>query len=120
MSNHSAYRTFVDRLSKTKDSVREKSTKKRKNLGLRTARENLDDLVDPGSFLEFGAFAVAAQRNRRDYEELQLETSADGILTGFCNINEDEVGEDNSHAAAIIYDYSVLAGSQGFFHHQKL
>ena len=120
MSNHSAYRTFVDRLSKTKDSVREKSTKKRKSLGLRTARENLDDLVDPGSFLEFGAFAVAAQRNRRDYEELQLETSADGILTGFCNINEDEVGEDNSHAAAIIYDYSVLAGSQGFFHHQKL
>ena len=68
MSNHSAYRTFVDRLSKTKDSVREKSTKKRKSLGLRTARENLDDLVDPGSFLEFGAFAVAAQRNRRDYE----------------------------------------------------
>ena len=88
MSNHSAYRTFVDRLSKTKDSAREKSTKKRKSLGLRTARENLDDLVDPGSFLEFGAFAVAAQRNRRDYEELQLETSADGILTGFCNINE--------------------------------
>ena len=50
MSNHSAYRTFVDRLSKTKDSVREKSTKKRKSLGLRTARENLDDLVDPELF----------------------------------------------------------------------
>ena len=63
MSNHSAYRKFVDRLSKTKDSAREKSTKKRKSLGLRTARENLDDLVDPGSFLEFGAFAVAAQMN---------------------------------------------------------
>ena len=86
MSNHSAYRTFVDRLSKTKDSVREKSTKKRKSLGLRTARENLDDLVDPGSFLEFGAFAVAAQRNRRDYEELQLETSADGILLSLIHI----------------------------------
>ena len=33
--------------------------------GLRTARENVADLCDPGSFSEYGALALAAQRARR-------------------------------------------------------
>ena len=64
--------------------------------------------------------AVAAQRSRRDYEELQTETAADGIITGLCNINKEEVGEASSQAVVIINDFSVLAGTQGFFHHKKL
>ena len=47
------------------------------------------------SFLEFGQFAVAAQRSRRDYEELQDKTNADGIITGFCSINS-EVGRSQA------------------------
>ena len=43
------------------------------------------------------------------------ETAADGIITGMCKINSEIVGEDNSNALAIINDYSVLAGTQGFF-----
>ena len=63
--------------------------------------------------MEFGQFAVAAQRSRRDYEELQDKTNADGIIT-FCSINSELVGK-NSQAVAIVYDYSVLAGPKGPF-----
>ena len=35
----------------------------------RTARESSDDLVDPGTFVESGRFAIAAQRARRDLTE---------------------------------------------------
>ena len=38
---------------------------KRHALGLRTARENIADLCDAGSFIEYGALAFAAQRSRR-------------------------------------------------------
>ena len=30
----------------------------------RTARENVEDLCDPGTFVEYGALALAAQRAR--------------------------------------------------------
>ena len=114
------YKEFIHRLEKSNDENRTKSTVKRHMKGFRTARENLNDLVDDNSFLEFGQFAVAAQRSRRDYDDLQEETNADGIITGFCSINSESIGKDKSNAVAIIYDYSVLAGTQGYFHHQKL
>tara|TARA_B100001057_G_scaffold155050_1_gene155229 strand:- start:307 stop:1815 length:1509 start_codon:yes stop_codon:yes gene_type:complete len=114
------YQEFLQRLEKSNDESRHKASDKRHQKGYRTARENLNDLVDKDSFLEFGQFAVAAQRSRRNYEELQEDTNADGIITGFCSINADRVGKENADAAAIIYDYSVLAGTQGYFHHQKL
>ena len=81
------YKEFLSRLEKSNDSNRKRATEKRHAKGFRTARENLDDLVDKDSFLEFGQFAVAAQRSRRQYKELQEETNADGIITGFCSIN---------------------------------
>ena len=108
------------RLNKTLDDERDAARKKRHDKGYRTARENLEDLVDSDSFNEYGQLAVAAQRSRRDYEELQTETAADGIITGLCNINKEEVGEASSQAVVIINDFSVLAGTQGFFHHKKL
>ena len=109
-----------NRVNKTLDSGRKIAQKKRHKKGYRTARENLEHLVDTDSFIEYGQLAVAAQRSRRDYEELMTETAADGIITGMCKINSEIVGEDNSNALAIINDYSVLAGTQGFFHHKKL
>ena len=114
------FENFLKRLEKSQDSSRVSATEKRHSKGYRTARENLDDLVDQKSFLEFGEFAVAAQRTRKDYKELQEDTPADGIITGFCKINSEYIEESRSHAVAIVYDYSVLAGTQGFFHHQKL
>ena len=114
------YLEFIDRLKKTEDTHRMYAVDKRHNKNFNTARENLNNVVDKDSFLEFGSFAVAAQRNRRDYEDLKIKTSADGIITGFCQINSELIGAENSHAISIIYDYSVLAGTQGYFHHMKL
>ena len=111
---------FKNRINKTLDGERKTAQKKRHEKGFRTARENLDHLVDTNSFIEYGQLAVAAQRSRREYEDLMTETAADGIITGMCKINSELVGADNANALAIINDYSVLAGTQGFFHHKKL
>ena len=108
------------RLSRTLDEVRVKATDKRHAKGYRTARENLADLVDADSFIEYGQLAVAAQRNRCDYEDLQIRTAADGVITGVGTINRNYFGRDNSRAAVVVYDYAVLAGTQGFYHHKKL
>ena len=96
------------RLNKTLDVERDAARQKRHEKGYRTARENLEDLVDSGSFNEYGQLAVAAQKSRRDYEELQTETAADGIITGLCNINRDEVGENASQAVAVSYTHLTL------------
>ena len=120
MTENKEYRNYLSRIEKLSDQHRKEAASKRHQSGNRTARENLEHLVDEDSFIEFGAFAVAAQRSRKDYDSLQKETSADGVITGFCEINSNEIGQENSNAIAIVYDYSVLAGTQGYFHHQKL
>ena len=120
IKNRPEFEKFIRRVEKSSDLFRASSTEKRHSKHFRTARENLNHLVDDESFLEFGQFAVAAQRTRRDYEELQDKTNADGIITGFCSVNSELVGKKHSQAIAIVYDYSVLAGTQGAFHHLKL
>jgi acetyl-CoA carboxylase carboxyltransferase component len=109
-----------ERLARTEDEVRREACERRHARGQRTARENLADLVDPDSFVEYGQLAVAAQRNRRDYLELQSATAADGVITGIGTINAGRVPAQAARAAVAIYDYTVLAGTQGFYHHQKL
>ena len=47
------------------DAARPEAVAKRHGLGLRTARENVEDLCDPGTFAEYGGFAFAAQEARR-------------------------------------------------------
>ena len=120
IKNRPEFEKFLQRVKKSSDEFRISSKEKRHAKKYRTARENLAHLIDKDSFLEFGQFAVAAQRSRRDYEELQDKTNADGIITGFCSVNSKLVGPENSQAVAIVYDYSVLAGTQGAFHHMKL
>ena len=120
MQERPDYSKFIERLKMSEDETRVESTKKRYSKKYRTARENLNHLVDEDSFLEFGQFAVAAQRTRREKEDLILNTNADGVITGFCKINSDISKKMNTDAVAIVYDYSVLAGTQGLFHHQKL
>lgn len=108
------------RLDKTLDNSREAASQKRHQHGFRTARENLNDLVDDGSFVEFGQLAVAAQRNRKSLEDLQTETPCDGVITGTATINCDQFSGSASLSAIVINDYSVLAGTQGYFHHMKI
>ena len=105
---------------KTLDSARPDAVAQRKSKGYRTARENLADLCDPESFVEYGQLAVAAQRQRRTMEELRASTPADGIITGLATINADQFGTDAAKTAVIINDFTVLAGTQGYYHHKKL
>jgi acetyl-CoA carboxylase carboxyltransferase component len=109
-----------EREQRTLDEARSEARDKRHAKGYRTARENVADLADADSFLEYGQLAVAAQRSRRDYQDLQSSTAADGVITGTCTINAATVGSRRARAAIIVNDYSVLAGTQGFFHHKKL
>ena len=102
------------------DNGRAEATEKRRARGNRTARENLADLADPGSFVEYGEFAVAAQRQRRDIDDLRKNTPGDGVITGIGSINAALFGDAAARTAIIINDYSVLAGTQGYYHHQKI
>ena len=113
-------RSFRERRARGRDQGRPDAVARRHARGLRTARENLDDLLDPDSFLEYGEFAVAAQRSRRDYEELQRDTAADGVITGIGSVNGDQFPVERARVAVAVYDYTVLAGTQGYFHHAKL
>jgi acetyl-CoA carboxylase carboxyltransferase component len=107
-------------IAATEDPRRQAAVAKRHARGFRTARENLADLCDPDSFIEYGQLAVAAQRQRRELDDLRRNTPADGIITGLATINAGLFGGTASQAAVIINDYTVLAGTQGHFHHRKL
>ncbi|MEM1413375.1 MAG: carboxyl transferase domain-containing protein [Myxococcota bacterium] len=102
------------------DAARPEAVAARRGKGFRTARENLAALVDEGSFVEYGRAAVAAQRARRPLEALRGETPADGVITGLATINAGTFGAEAAGAAVAINDYSVLAGTQGYFHHAKI
>ena len=101
------------------DENRPEAVAKRHQRGNRTARENIDDLCDPGSFQEFGALAIAAQRRRRSVEDLMEKTPADGMVAGFGTVNGDHFDEQTARCGVLAYDYTVLAGTQGHHNHKK-
>jgi acetyl/propionyl-CoA carboxylase alpha subunit/acetyl-CoA carboxylase carboxyltransferase component len=103
----------------TRDEGRPAAVAKRHNQGRRTARENIADLVDDGSFVEYGALAIAAQRSRRSEEDLIVNTPADGLVAGVATIGADRFGPAAAEAVVVSYDYTVLAGTQGMRNHAK-
>ncbi|HTQ18687.1 acetyl-CoA carboxylase family protein [Mycobacterium sp.] len=103
----------------TLDEGREAAVAKRHKRGRRTARENIADLVDAGSFVEYGALAIAAQRSRRSEEDLIVNTPADGLVGGLATIGADRFGHSAAEAVVVSYDYTVLAGTQGMRNHAK-
>ena len=101
-----------DRLAFIQDAQRPEAVAKRHAMGMRTARENIADLCDPDSFVEYGALAVAAQSRRRSADDLMRNTPADGMVTGIGCVNGQRV-------VVMAYDFTVLAGTQGMRNHQK-
>ncbi len=95
-----------------RDEARPDAMARRHAAGLRSARENVADLCDPGSFVEYGAFAYAAQTQRRAVDELIRQTPADGMVTGLARVQ-------GIRCAVLAYDATVLAGTQGLRNHQK-
>jgi len=94
------------------DAARPDAVARRHEHGRRTARENLEDLVDEGSFVEYGPLLFAAQEQRRSREELIARTPADGLVAGVGSV-------EGQPCVAMSYDYTVLAGTQGMRNHAK-
>lgn len=108
----------IERHSRGLDERRPEAVARRQKANQRTIRENIEDLCD-GHFMEYGALAVAAQRQRRGMEDLTSKTPADGVVAGIGQVNGSLFGEDRARCLIIAYDYTVLAGTQGFFGHKK-
>jgi acetyl-CoA carboxylase carboxyltransferase component len=94
------------------DAARGEAVERRHGHGRRTARENLTDLLDEGTFVEYGPLLFAAQELRRPRRELIARTPADGLVGGIGEI-------DGRPCVAMSYDYMVLAGTQGMRNHLK-
>lgn len=109
----------LERHALTLDERRPEAVTKRHAKGLRTARENLADLLDPGSFSEYGNLALAAQRRRRSLEELIAQSPADGLVAGTGTVNATLFGAQAARCLVLAYDYSVFAGTQGMMNHKK-
>ncbi len=107
-----AWQGLAQRRSLLDDDARPDAMARRAASGLRSARQNLADLLDDGSFAEYGAHAIAAQRSRRPLHDLQRQTPADGLVCGTGAV-------DGRPVAALAYDYTVLAGTQGYWNHAK-
>jgi acetyl-CoA carboxylase carboxyltransferase component len=101
------------------DEARPAAVAKRRAVGRRTARENVTDLVDEGSFVEYGPLVIAAQRRRRDLDDLIANTPADGMIGGLGTVNGDVFDGHAARVIAMSYDYTVLAGTQGTKNHYK-
>jgi len=109
-----------ERLAATTDAGRPDAVARRRKTGQRTARENIDDLVDPGSFVEYGGLALAAQRSSRSMEDLIRASPADGLVCGLGTVNRALFDDERARTLVMAYDYSVFAGTQGLMGHQKL
>jgi acetyl-CoA carboxylase carboxyltransferase component len=94
------------------DAARPDAVARRRSTGQRTARENVDDLLDPGSLVEYGPLVIAAQRRRRELQDLIERTPADGLVGGTGTVGGQPV-------VVMSYDYTVLAGTQGLQNHRK-
>ncbi|WP_339832850.1 carboxyl transferase domain-containing protein [uncultured Parvibaculum sp.] len=101
------------------DEGRPEAVARRRKRNQRTARENIADLVDEGSFVEYGALALAAQRRRRPMDELIKMSPADGMIAGVGSVNGRDFDEDKARTMVLAYDFTVFAGTQGAMNHKK-
>ena len=108
----------IERHSWVADERRPEAVAQRQARNQRMVRASIEDLCD-GHFVEYGALAVAAQRQRRSMEDLMRKTPADAVIAGIGSVNGSLFAEEKARCMVIAYDYTVLAGTQGFFGHKK-
>lgn len=109
----------LERHDRLQDHRRPAAVARRRKTGQRTARENILDLMDEGSFTEYGALALAARRRRVPMDELMESSPADGLIAGIGTVNRDQVGPEAARCMVMSYDYTVFAGTQGMMNHKK-
>ena len=109
----------IRRRALTTDASRTKQVAKRNAQGGRSARENIYDLADEGSFVQYGSLAVG-QGLHGTLDELLDYAPSDGLVMGLGHVNGDKFDETRSRCVLMSYDYSVLAGSQGGMNHKMM
>ena len=109
----------IRRHAYTLDENRPEAVARRHGRGYRMPRENIDRLVDPGSFQEYWPLLTALQHQRYDIETLRQKYPADGVVAGTASINGSDFDDVSSRAIVVHYDYTVLAGTQGRRNHYK-
>ncbi len=110
---------IVERHELGLDAARPQAVARRRKTGQRTSRENIDDLCDSDTFVEYGPMVIAAQRQRRSLEDLIKNTPADGMIAGVGSVNGELFRDERAQCIVLAYDYTVLAGTQGFKNHYK-
>ncbi len=110
---------FYRRREFTLDRARPEAVARRRKTGQRTTRENIEDLCDPDSFVEYASLVVAGRLRRNSMDELIQRTPGDGLVMGLGRVNGGEFPDEKSRIIAMSYDYTVLAGTQGLRNHQK-
>lgn len=116
LAPHPGISEVHERHAATLDSARPDAVSKRHAKNRRTARENIDDLVVPGTFTEYGSLAIAAQRKRRSLDDLIAKTPGDGLVGG---VGDVRTTSGPVRAVIMSYEYMVLAGTQGARNHAK-
>src|SRR5262249_32992739 len=109
----------AERQALTLDTDRPEAVARRRKRGQRSERENVTDLCDPDTFIEYGSLVIAAQRQRRSLEDLVKNTPADGMIAGIGQVNGHLFDDSKARCVLMSYDYTVLAGTQGFKNHYK-
>ena len=107
------------RLSYGLDENRPLAVAKRRKTAHRTARENIADLCDEDTFIEYGSLTIAAQRRRRSVQDLMENTPGDGMVCGIGSVNGNLFPDQETQCVLMSYDYMVLAGTQGLQNHRK-
>ena len=110
---------LFDRRAFQLDENRPEAVGRRHSRNRRTVRENVTQLIDPGTWIEYGGLVIAAQRRRRSLEELIRKTPADGLVAGIGSVNGDLFDEQRARTMFISYDDTVFAGTQGGHGHTK-
>src|SRR5690606_5480994 len=101
----------IERHALTLDAARPEAVARRHAKGLRTARENIADLCDPDSFVEYGALTVTAQPRRRTLEDLAAKTPVAGLVPGIGSVNRGRFGAEPTRGEVMACDFTVLAGT---------
>ncbi|MCC7443012.1 MAG: acyl-CoA carboxylase subunit beta [Bdellovibrionales bacterium] len=100
-------KTSTDRLLAYRERTRqmggEEAVQKQHESGKLTARERIELLFDPGSFVEYGILAT----HQSAMPDMQGKvTPADGVITGVGRV-------DGRPCCVAAYDFTVMAGSMG-------
>ena len=109
----------IERHKATLDEARPEAVTRRHKAGQRTLRENIADLMDPDCSIEYGSLTLAAQRRRKSMDELIKKAPADGLVAKIGSVNGQLFDQSKTRCLVLGYDYTVMAGTQGWFNHKK-